>query len=209
MNASLSQQRAARYRRRLIDKRAHLSNVLIQWRDAIEDDIQRLVGEAGLQCESVARKDVASIVSAPVKEIVVVQIEEFSQQFGPNFRLVDVDVCVLVVRVDAETNCVFVLYPHNDLETSSVCKATAFDPDEVERLFLALSKRDFDSLLRAGRGEQLAQLFACCHSRGFLVLRRLRGRHDGTEKNRNCRGEQLKSHGGDPPILSVAHRKYF
>jgi hypothetical protein len=33
---------------------------------------------------------------------VVVQIEEFAHQFGPLRRLVDVDVGVLVVRVDAE-----------------------------------------------------------------------------------------------------------
>lgn len=57
-----------------IDERPKLTNVLVEGRDTIEDNFERLIRKPVFECEGVAGKYVTSIVGAPKQKIVVTQI---------------------------------------------------------------------------------------------------------------------------------------
>ena len=170
-----------------VDEGAHLADVLVERGDAVEDDLDGAVGEAGFEREGVAGEDVARVVGAPEEEVVVAQVEELLHQPGAVLRLVDVDVVALVVGVDAEADGLVVRDADDDLEALGVLQIAALDGDEVEGVLVALPEGDLDALLGALGCEQRAQLLARRLARGLLLGGRLRGGR-GRERQKREQG---------------------
>src|SRR5205085_666995 len=154
---------------------AHLSDEAVERGDAVEHDLDGLVWEAGFEREGVACENVVGRVRASVEEVRVAQVEERAHQPRAVLRLVQVDVAALDVRVDSEAYGLVVRHADDDLDGVGVDKAVSLDADEVVGLFVALAEVNADALLRAGDGEQLAELLARGVARGLLLLRPLRG----------------------------------
>ena len=54
-----------------IDERSKLTDVLVERRDAIKHNLERLVRKSIFECKSVAGEDIAGIISAPKQKIVI------------------------------------------------------------------------------------------------------------------------------------------
>src|SRR5205085_1219686 len=103
-------------RARAVNERAHLADELIERLDAVEHDLDGFCGEAGFERESVTGEDVAGIVRAPIEEVAVAEIEQLAHQPGTILDLVNVDVAVLVVRIDAKVDRLLIRDTDDDLK---------------------------------------------------------------------------------------------
>src|SRR6185312_17071862 len=78
--------------RRAVDIGLECRDELVLRPDAGHRDQQRLVGKAGFEREVVAGEDVTGIVGAPVKEVVIVEVEQLVRQAVAVRRLPQIDV---------------------------------------------------------------------------------------------------------------------
>src|SRR6185312_3156794 len=86
--------------RRAVDIGLECGDELVLRPDAGHRDQQRLVGKAGFEREVIAGEDVTGIVGAPVKEVVIVEVEQLVRQPAAVRRLPQVDVGAGVRGID-------------------------------------------------------------------------------------------------------------
>ena len=126
------------WRWRAVDVGFHLADKRIQVGDAAQHDRNRCFRETGLQRKCVAREDIAALIGAPVKKILITQAQQLAHQSHAVFDLIDVDVCSVVMREDTEADGLIRGHPDHNFQAVRIRQSFFQNSYKVEGLLLAL-----------------------------------------------------------------------